>query len=107
MNEPLALCNFLLILVTVAVSYAGFRDPGVEEKSISGPESILAGKEYYRLVTSAFLHSGWNHLLWNMVGLYLFGGHTGMVAGEDGLAADLLWRGHRRESPLALCPPSP
>ena len=37
------------------------------------PESILADKEYYRLVTSAFLHSGWSHLVWNMVGLYLFG----------------------------------
>lgn len=74
MSEPLALCNILLILVTVAVSYAGFRYPGVEEKYIFRPESILADKEYYRLVTSAFLHAGWGHLLWNMVGLYLFGG---------------------------------
>jgi membrane associated rhomboid family serine protease len=45
----------------------------VEEKYIFRPESILAGKEYYRLVTSAFLHSGWGHLVWNMVGLYVFG----------------------------------
>ena len=74
MNEPLALCNLLLILVTVGVSYAGFRNPGVEEKYIFRPESILAGKEYYRLVTSAFLHAGWGHLMWNMVSLYLFGG---------------------------------
>jgi membrane associated rhomboid family serine protease len=74
MNEPLALCNSLVILVTVAVSYAGFRNPGVEEKYIFRPESILAGKEYYRLVTSAFLHAGWGHLLWNMASLYLFGG---------------------------------
>jgi membrane associated rhomboid family serine protease len=74
MSEPLALCNFLVILVTVAVSYAGFRYPGVEQKYIFRPESILADKEYYRLVTSAFLHAGWGHLLWNMVSLYLFGG---------------------------------
>jgi len=68
------LCNVLVILVTVAVSYAGFRNPGIEEKYFFRPESILAGKEYYRLVTSAFLHAGWGHLLWNMVTLYLFGG---------------------------------
>ena len=73
MNEPLTWCSFLLIAVTCAVSYAGFRSREVEQKLIFRPESILADKEYYRLVTSAFLHSGWNHLLWNMVALYLFG----------------------------------
>jgi membrane associated rhomboid family serine protease len=73
MNEPLALCNLLVILLTVAVSYAGFRYSWVEENYIFRPENILAGKEYYRLITSGFLHSGWNHLLWNMVSLYLFG----------------------------------
>ncbi|MGO8926153.1 MAG: phosphate ABC transporter permease family protein [Limisphaerales bacterium] len=73
MNEPLPLCSLLLIVVTCVVSYAGFRDREVEEKCIFRPDSILAGKEYYRLVTSAFLHSGWSHLVWNMVGLYVFG----------------------------------
>ncbi len=73
MNEPVAVGSFVLILVTVAVSYGGFRDPGLEAKLIFNPESILAGKQYYRLVTSALLHSGWSHLLWNMVGLYCFG----------------------------------
>ena len=106
MNEPLALCNLLLILVTVAVSYAGFRDPGVEEKYIFRPESILAGKEYYRLVTSAFLHAGWAHLAWNMVSLYLFGRVLEWRAREDGLPPDLFRRGRRRESPLAVCSPS-
>jgi membrane associated rhomboid family serine protease len=73
MNEPLAWCSLLLIAVTCAVSYAGFRYREVEEKLIFRPENILTGKEYYRLVTSAFLHSGWSHLIWNMVGLYIFG----------------------------------
>ena len=67
------MCSLLLIVATCVVSYAGFRSREVEEKLIFRPESILAGKEYYRLVTSAFLHSGWSHLVWNMVGLYLFG----------------------------------
>jgi membrane associated rhomboid family serine protease len=82
MNEQLALCNSLVILVTVVVSYAGFRLPGVEEKYIFRPESILAGKEYYRLVTSAFLHAGWGHLMWNMVSLYLFGGTLERALGK-------------------------
>jgi membrane associated rhomboid family serine protease len=73
MSEPLALCNLLVILLTVAVSCAGFRYSWVEEKYIFRPESILADKEYYRLITSGLLHSGWSHLLWNMVSLYLFG----------------------------------
>jgi membrane associated rhomboid family serine protease len=73
MHEPLAVANLMIILVTVAVSYTGFRDPSVEAKFIFRPESILAGKQYYRLLTSALLHADWTHLLWNMVSLYLFG----------------------------------
>jgi membrane associated rhomboid family serine protease len=73
MYEPVAICTSGLIFVTCVASYLGFRSPGVEEKCIFCPERILAGKEYYRLVTSAFLHGGWGHLIWNMVGLYSFG----------------------------------
>jgi membrane associated rhomboid family serine protease len=73
MQEPTAICTLLLILVTAVISYLGFQDPGLEERYIFRPESILAGKEYYRLVTSAFLHAGWGHLIWNMASLYLFG----------------------------------
>jgi len=73
MHEPVAICTSVLICATCVASYLGFRSPGVEEKYIFCPERILAGKEYYRLVTSAFLHGGWGHLLWNMVGLYSFG----------------------------------
>ena len=73
MSEPVAICTSVLILVTCVASYLGFRSPAVEEKYIFCPERILAGKEYYRLVTSAFLHGGWGHLVWNMVGLYSFG----------------------------------
>lgn len=73
MNERLELCTSLLMLLTGVVSYFGFRDPRLEGKYVFNPESILARKEYYRLVTPAFLHAGWEHLLLNMISLYLFG----------------------------------
>src|SRR6266516_3232309 len=73
MNEPAALCNYLVILATGLVSYFGFRNWEVEAKYIFNPERILAGKEYYRLVTSAFLHADWRHLIFNMLSLYFFG----------------------------------
>lgn len=66
-------CTFSIILVTCLVSWLGFRSRAVEEQLIFEPRAILAWKEYYRLVTSAFLHSGWNHLLLNMLSLYFFG----------------------------------
>jgi membrane associated rhomboid family serine protease len=66
------ICTYLIIAVTVCVSYLGFKSFAFEEKYIFNPEYILAGKEFYRLVTSAFLHSGWPHLVLNMLSLYMF-----------------------------------
>ena len=63
----------LLIIVTGVWSFLGFRNPSIEEKYIFHPGSILVGKEYYRLVTSGFLHADWNHLIFNMLSLYFFG----------------------------------
>jgi membrane associated rhomboid family serine protease len=73
MNEPLAYCNFAIILATVCFSYLGFQSAAFEEKYIFRPESILAHKQFYRLLTSGFLHADWRHLLWNLISLFLFG----------------------------------
>lgn len=73
MNEPVAIYTFAIIAVTVVCSLMGFRNPGLVERFIFSPRQVLAGKEYYRLVTSAFLHADFNHLLMNMISLYFFG----------------------------------
>src|SRR5439155_6170860 len=44
--------------------------------------SILAGKEYYRLVTSAFLHADWQHLIVNMLSLHFFGSNVELMVGK-------------------------
>jgi membrane associated rhomboid family serine protease len=71
MDEPVY--TFAIIVLTVGCSLIGFRDPGFTERFIFSPLEVLAGKQYYRLVTSAFLHADWNHLLMNMISLFLFG----------------------------------
>jgi len=82
MYEPMASCTVWLILATGLVSYLGFRSPAVEEQYIFNPERILAGKQYYRLVTAAFLHAGWRHLIFNMLSLYFFGPGIEMLLGR-------------------------
>ena len=69
----MAIVTLLLIAVTCAVSYAGFMKPALVRKYIFNPENILAEKEFYRLVTSAFLHADGRHLFFNMLSLFLFG----------------------------------
>jgi membrane associated rhomboid family serine protease len=70
-HEPMV--TWMLIIGTSVVSIMGFRGFGFEEKYIFHPQRILAGKEYYRLITSAFLHADYRHLILNMMTLYLFG----------------------------------
>jgi membrane associated rhomboid family serine protease len=81
MHEPSITVTTLLILLTCVWSFLGFRNPSIEEKYIFHPGSILGGKEYYRLVTSGFLHADWNHLILNMLSLYFFAPHVEFVLG--------------------------
>lgn len=73
MNETLAPVNAVIIAVTVLVSLAGLRSSDFLERFLFVPRPILREGEYYRLVTSGFLHANWAHLFFNMYSLYSFG----------------------------------
>ena len=73
MSESLAPCTVAIIVLTSICSLLGFRDPAFRERHLFSVREILAGKQYHRLFTSALLHADWNHLLLNMVSLFLFG----------------------------------
>ena len=64
--------SLVLILVNFLVSWKGFRDRSFYERYSFNIEKVLVYKEYYRLITSGFLHVGWGHLIWNMISLYAF-----------------------------------
>lgn len=66
--------SLLLILANVFVSWKGFNDPNFYERYEFSVEKIRIYKQYYRLVTSGFLHVNWMHLIFNMLALYFFAG---------------------------------
>lgn len=81
MNEPFAICTVAIVVLTSVSSFIGFRDPAFRDRYLFSVGEILTGKQYHRLFTSAFLHADWNHLLLNMVSLYLFGRHIELFFG--------------------------
>jgi len=83
MHAPSEICTLVTIAVTVGFSWLAFARPELEHKYIFDPRRILARKQYYRLVTSGFLHADWGHLGLNMVSLYFFGPSIERVLGYE------------------------
>lgn len=65
--------TFILIAVTVAVSWLAFERPSVLQRLILWPPAIERSKQFDRLLTHGFIHADWSHLLFNMITLYFFG----------------------------------
>lgn len=65
--------TIILIAITVAVSYAAFNSPKLMDQLQFNASKIYYKKEYHRLITHAFLHANWEHLLVNMIVLFSFG----------------------------------
>lgn len=65
--------TFILIGVTVLVSWLAFDRPALLERLILWPPAIDRKKQYDRLLTHGFIHADWSHLLFNMITLYFFG----------------------------------
>ncbi len=73
--------NLAVIVITGIISYAGFTRPGFSERFLFDTQSILRYRQYYRIISSGFLHGNWIHLIFNMYTLYSFGGAVEQVFG--------------------------
>ncbi|GAB3576935.1 rhomboid family intramembrane serine protease [Spirosoma luteolum] len=64
----------IIIAVTVIISLLAWNNPALMDRWIMNPYRVSSRGEYYRLLTSGFLHADWGHLFFNMLSLYFFGG---------------------------------
>jgi len=65
--------NNIILVSTIVISYLAWKNQSLLNRLILHPYSIIREKQYYRLVTSGFIHQGWMHLIFNMFALYFFG----------------------------------
>ena len=68
--------TWIIIGITAVVSYLAFQNPALMEKLQFNAALIVHQKQYYRIISHAFIHVGWTHLLINMLVLYFFGPHV-------------------------------
>lgn len=65
--------TMILIAANVIISLIGFSNTAFFERTIMHPYSVKRNNEYYRFITSGFLHIDQKHLFFNMFTLYFFG----------------------------------
>ncbi|MFC5411308.1 rhomboid family intramembrane serine protease [Larkinella bovis] len=69
MNVTLA-----IIVITIIVSLYGWQNDSFLERLLLNPQKILQRGQWYRMLTSGFIHADLGHLAFNMITLFYFGG---------------------------------
>lgn len=65
--------TYIIILLTVVVSFACFGNRPLFERLALRPYDIAHRGQWYRIITHGFVHADWTHLIINMVVLWSFG----------------------------------
>lgn len=82
--------TIIIIILTAITSFMAFNNQKVYGDLIMYPPAINRG-QYYRLLTSGFIHADYNHLIFNMLTLYFFGnpveGAMSQIIGKYGFLA--------------------
>ncbi len=65
--------SWIIIIVTVLLSALAFSNNDLINRFILWPKYMDSPTEYYRFLSSGFIHADVNHLLFNMLTFYFFG----------------------------------
>ena len=65
--------TIIIIIITVVISFGAFNNPRIMDDLIFYPPAITKRNQWYRFLTSGFLHADYMHLFFNMLTLYFFG----------------------------------
>jgi membrane associated rhomboid family serine protease len=80
--------TLLLVIITSGISYYAFNNYSLMDKLIMNPYKVTKRNEYYRFVTSGFIHADFGHLIFNMLSLWFVGEGIerlfGMLFGPSG-----------------------
>lgn len=74
--------TLLLIAATSLISFGAFQDQRLFDNLLMSPYMVRTKGQWYRLVSHAFIHANWPHLLVNMFVLYSFGNYVEVLYGR-------------------------
>lgn len=84
--------TLVLAVLTVAISLYAWSNPDFLESWIMEPYRMKRQNDWYRFLTSGFLHADFTHLLFNMIAFYSFSRVVETIFGYAfGPTAGLLW----------------
>ncbi|MBK9732725.1 MAG: rhomboid family intramembrane serine protease [Chitinophagaceae bacterium] len=64
--------TLLIIILTVATSIAAFQSTDLMNRLLMNPYAVKHGRQWYRFISSGFIHANWTHLLFNIIVFYSF-----------------------------------
>jgi membrane associated rhomboid family serine protease len=85
--------TILLIAINVVAFLITERDNNLKDKAIMWPYVVKRNNQYYRLITSGFLHADFIHLFFNMFTLYFFGRNIELITNELQLGGTITYLG--------------
>ncbi len=69
----------VIIAITVGMTLYAWNRPQVLHRWMLNPSAVATRQEYFRFLTSGFIHSNWMHLIFNMITFYFFGRKVEMI----------------------------
>jgi len=66
----------ILAFITVTASIAVFQNRNLLDKFVMYPYIMVRENQWYRIITHAFIHADWAHLLFNIIALWSFGNYV-------------------------------
>ena len=80
--------TLILVIITSGISYYALNNYSLMDKMIFNPHRVSQRNEYYRFITSGFVHADFGHLIFNMLSLWFVGEGIerlfGMLFGSSG-----------------------
>ena len=74
--------SYSFIAINIVIFWYQLQTPGNLIEFAAIPAKIMQGQDYFTLVTSAFLHGGWMHLIGNMLFLWVFADNIEATVGS-------------------------
>lgn len=65
--------TYVIMIVIALVTYASWKRPELHKRLMLNPYQTIRTKQYYRLLSSGFVHNNSMHLFLNLLTLYFFG----------------------------------